>query len=219
MVKLSLPAIEVLASVGGYAGVSFLSQTTAATLLSAAVWLSDTDNWDGSGYELTDVEIDRIKKIVANAESELMQNAIGMIIPSVQNAIPPGTLICDGQTYLRVDYPELYDNIYPSFIIDSTSFFVPDMTARFAGGFAPGIPIGTTGGTLTETLNINQIPSHNHSYSNYQNVPLLEGLGVPYPLAVTAPELPRLTGNRGGSQPHNNVPPYLAVGWLIIAGR
>lgn len=219
VVKLSLSAIEGLANVGGYAGLSFLSQKTAATLLSVAVWLSDVGNWDGSGYVLSDSEIDRIKKLVASLEYEVMQSAVGMVISSVTQECLPGTLWCDGALYLRVDYPELYGAIHSNFHVDANSFNVPDMRGCFPRCTTTANQVGSVGGTETETLTTSQMPIHRHGLLQFQNVPLLEGAGIPYPLAVSGPQLPTITDNSGGGQSHNNLPPFFTVGYLIVAGR
>ncbi|GAI34773.1 unnamed protein product, partial [marine sediment metagenome] len=73
MGKLSLPAILELASSGAYAGIYDLSNNTATTILCVAVWLSNINNWDGAGYSLTDDEIDQIRALVAELDSEIMQ--------------------------------------------------------------------------------------------------------------------------------------------------
>ena len=73
MVKsLDLAQINDLADSGAYGGGRILSPTSAATILSAGVWLSDLQNWQGAGYDLTEDEIDEIEALVAELEYEVM---------------------------------------------------------------------------------------------------------------------------------------------------
>lgn len=71
--------------------------------------------------------------------------------------------------------------------------------------------LGDTGGEATHTLTINEMPSHNHS------IEMTSG-GVAYQVERVPFGNQSVWGNSnmpikptGGSQPHNNMPPYLAV--------
>lgn len=77
---------------------------------------------------------------------------------------------------------------------------------------------GTTGGEATHTLNINQIPIHDHFVymgTGNENPAGVWGNVSVSPLTNTSKSV---TSSTGGSQPHNNMPPYLAVYvWQRIA--
>lgn len=55
---------------------------------------------------------------------------VGCVIPFTSITAPQGWLVCDGQTYASVDYPDLYDTIGSSYGGDATNFQVPDYTNK-----------------------------------------------------------------------------------------
>ena len=71
---------------------------------------------------------------------------------------------------------------------------------------------GATGGTATHTLSVSEMPQHSHkeNYSNLYNVGGGVVLGSGNVCYANA-GLNYYTENTGGGQPHNNMPPYLAV--------
>ena len=70
---------------------------------------------------------------------------------------------------------------------------------------------GSTGGSATHTLTINQIPSHNHSIRMKENAIASGSSFSRISSAGSISSETNLTNYVGGSQPHNNMPPYLTV--------
>lgn len=83
---------------------------------------------------------------------------------------------------------------------------------------------GSTGGEATHTLSVDEMPSHRHSSDSYLNGYANSGIveqdrycswtnyGTSYNNAPnTAESGPVRTSFVGGSQPHNNMPPYLSI--------
>ena len=67
-------------------------------------------------------------------------------------SLPTGYLWCDGTSYLRATYPDLFTAIGTSFgSVDGTHFSVPDLRDAYPKGKGGGDSLGTTGGALTHT--------------------------------------------------------------------
>ena len=82
---------------------------------------------------------------------------------------------------------------------------------RFLLGADDTYAAGSTGGEAEHTLTIDEMPKHNHEIDNLN----ASGNATPY-MTVQAQDKVGYDGNvqtmyAGGSQPHNNMPPYLAV--------
>lgn len=149
-----------------------LSAESAAVLLFAGEFLGRRSNWLDRGVdpldEVTDADWDAIEKLVGNLYEALMNPLIGTVMPVLTATVPSNMLLCDGSTYLRVDYPALYAALDSAFIVDADHFIVPDMRGRVALGAglaASGTTysVGGTGGSEQVSLVSNQMPSHTHT--------------------------------------------------------
>jgi len=191
---------------------SGMTATVLFTCLDAANRLYD---WQGVGYDLTPTEIDTIQSILAEARHELMSGIVGQVIAWSGNIAPENCLLCDGSTFSREDYPNLYAKINAVYIVDSDHFNVPDLRSRFVLGSPSLVAIGVTGGEENHTLTEAEMPSHSHT------VELTTGIAGVAPgevvFDVTVPILTDNTGNTGGGGSHNNMPPFLQLAYYIVA--
>lgn len=73
--------------------------------------------------------------------------------------------------------------------------------------------VGTTGGEEQHTLTINEMPKHNHAQSLNDNGTRSNWAGYDWGITNTSRDYAGsdLAQYAGGSQPHNNMPPYFVV--------
>jgi microcystin-dependent protein len=89
---------------------------------------------------------------------------------SSQNTDMGDWLLCDGRSFLKAQYTDLYNVISTSFgSVDSEHFNIPDFRGRVFGSISIGHPSGQAVGTEEETLTIPQMPSHNHVATSDNN--------------------------------------------------
>lgn len=139
-----------------------------------------------------------------------------------------GWLICDGSAVSRTTYADLFNIIGTSFGAGdgSTTFNLPDMRGRVAGGIGNGLGLtarsmGAAVGAETHTLTINEMPSHDHGGSTGAG-----GFGTNSTnpaVSATTMDVADNNGNhthainaQGGGQAHNNMQPTLFLGNVFI---
>lgn len=165
-------------------------------------------------------------------------------IASLPEATAPSAndyLILQGFSTQRIKWSALLDKLYPvGCIYQSTSSTSP---ASFLGGtweqikdrfiLAAGntYAADSTGGEAEHTLTINEIATHSHAETKVMTNGTLGFIINPTKNGATAGDILGIgqqswqtgkgavdTGSTGGSEPHNNMPPYLTVYvWKRIA--
>lgn len=157
---------------------------------------------------------------------------IGEVRPNAGNVVPNGWLSCDGQSLAIASYPDLYAVIGVAFGGDGvTSFNVPDLRGRVAIGVGQGVTLtnrnrGDSGGVETESLSIAEMPSHTHGLrANSSNGTTDRAAGgtwardpaaVPeYGTTADASLGAAAVGGSGGGLAHNNMIPFLTIGYMI----
>ena len=95
----------------------------------------------------------------------------------------------------------------------------PDLRSRFIYG-GDGSNNGTTGGEVSVALKTENIPAHDHVYyldTTKQGIATDNGTWLvdAGTVGTKITEHPRTTEPTGGDQPHNNMPPYYVLAYII----
>jgi microcystin-dependent protein len=137
-----------------------------------------------------------------------------------------GWAFCNGALIAISENDALFNLIGTTYGGDGqTTFALPDLQSRVPMHVGSGFALGQTGGAESVTLTIGQIPAHSHvpqansnqgsqagpgggvwasaSINDYSN-------GVPS-IALDAGAI----GSSGGSQPHDNMPPFVVINFII----
>lgn len=176
--------------------------------------LTFPSNWEQYGAvtpdEIAAAMMDMFDDFVFQRERCAM---IGSIVAAATEDAPPGTLLCDGATYVGADYPLLFAAIASEFK-SGANFTVPDLRGRVVMGVGPGYPFSQDGGTAEQSLTIDQIPPHDHAIDHYFTALAL----APGELPVLIPDpFVTVTGTTGGGFDHNNLQPFLVLNYYIVA--
>jgi microcystin-dependent protein len=138
-----------------------------------------------------------------------------------------GWAFCDGQQLAIADNQTLFTLIGTTYGGDGqTTFALPDLRSRVPIHQGNGLVVGQAGGAEQVTLTTSQIPAHSHvpqanSGPGNQQGPgggvwATPSTGTIY--SNVAPSLvmdPGAVGSAGGSQPHDNMVPFLGVNFII----
>ena len=158
---------------------------------------------------------------------------IGEIRMFAGNFPPNGWMFCEGQTLPISENDVLFQLIGTTYGGDGEETFnLPNLASRFPMHMGTG-PDGTTyqigemAGTEQETLTLQQIPNHTHAFSAVDaqpgnqvaptnNLPALSLNVVPFINdAVSGSFNSGSIQPVGGSQPHENMQPFLCINFII----
>ncbi|MES2812427.1 MAG: tail fiber protein [Bacteroidota bacterium] len=158
---------------------------------------------------------------------------VGQVKMFAGNFPPRGWAFCDGQLLSISENEVLFTLIGTTYGGDGqTTFAVPDLRGRVVVGTGQGAGLssrilGETGGSETNTMTINQMPTHNHfvntvTANGNQNLPTGN-----FPAGTTVLDKEYSNGSAnttfragmlspsGNNQPINNIQPCLAVSFII----
>jgi microcystin-dependent protein len=172
----------------------------------------------------------------------MAQPYVGEIRMFAGNFAPAGWMFCEGQLLPISENETLFQLIGTTYGGDGQeTFALPDLRGRIPIHQGNGFTLAETGGVEQVTLTVPQIPAHNHALLANAQAPAGVGATVPEGGGQNAPaggllaqpsstqqgvraynvQAPDVNLNAaavaptGGTQPHSNMQPYLAVDFII----
>lgn len=146
------------------------------------------------------------------------------------NLVPKGWAPCDGQLLPISQNTALFSLLGTTYGGDGKSTFaLPNLNGSSPVGAGQGAglstyDLGQTGGSETVTLRVSEIPGHSHRISGVASVGDRDVPEGPLAQSSIRSSLYAPTSDTTMAQgavaepsgmPHNNMPPYLAVGFFI----
>jgi microcystin-dependent protein len=152
---------------------------------------------------------------------------IGEIRLFAGNFEPAGWAFCNGQLLAIAQNDALFALIGTTYGGDGqTTFALPDLRGRVPVHIGPAFVQGQSGGVEQVTLTVSQLPSHGHTVLGTTS-PATDPAPAGHVLAESpftqlyqssAPSVGMAADavqSIGGSQPHLNMQPYLALNFII----
>ena len=143
------------------------------------------------------------------------------------NFAPVGWAFCNGALIPISENDALFTLIGTTYGGDGQeTFALPNLQSRVPVHVGPGFALGESGGTESVTLTVSQIPAHSHvpqclAGAGNQNKPDGGVWASSSPATYYASAAPSVTmdpaaiGSSGGSQPHDNMVPFLVINFIL----
>ena len=151
---------------------------------------------------------------------------VGEIRMFAGNFAPAGWAFCNGALIPIDQNPTLFQLIGTTYGGDGqNNFALPNLQSRLPLHVGQGFALGQTGGAESVTLTTSQIPAHSHvpqgTTDPASQVSPAGGVWATpsSPLYNSSPPAnsmnPAAIGVAGGSQPHDNMQPFLVVNFIL----
>lgn len=142
------------------------------------------------------------------------------------NFAPVGWMFCQGQLLPISENEVLFNLIGTTYGGDGQSTFaLPDLQSRIPIHQGNGFTLAQAGGSETVTLTAQQTPTHTHTMMASNDVPAgsspqnsVPGQAAAKLYRAGSPSVSlnaQSMGSAGGSQPHENVQPFLCINFII----
>jgi microcystin-dependent protein len=151
---------------------------------------------------------------------------IGQVFMFAGNFSPKGYAFCNGQLLPISQNQALFSLLGTTYGGNGqTTFALPDLRGRIPVHAGNGFVQGQTSGETTHTLTTNEMPAHTHlpsgaSATGTQRSPqnTVWAASTSPTFSDSAPNTtmaPQALAQTGGNQPHDNMPPYQVVNFII----
>ena len=141
------------------------------------------------------------------------------------NFPPKGWTFCNGQLLPINQNQALFSILGTTFGGDGRQTFgLPNLQGRSPIHVGNGIVLGELGGETAHTLNISELPAHNHVPVGSNDQATLTAATAnlwgsdssnPFTPTPAVAMNPACIGAVGGNQPHENMSPYLVLNFII----
>lgn len=140
---------------------------------------------------------------------------------------PSGWAFCDGSILPIAENVALFELIGTTYGGDGQqNFALPDLRGRLPTHRSGSVAIGQRGGVETVTLTVPQLPVHSHAFLGTSNqggstnppsnvVAQIPGGNAYIQDTASVALSPQSVLSTGGSQPHENMQPYLCVSFIV----
>ena len=177
-------------------------------------------NWvDNSQPAITAAQLNRMEKGIEDCSGQGNANELAIAanaeaIRTLESGIQLGSISITQLLLMAHPIGSIYSSTVatsPADLFGGTWVRIKDAFLLSAGDTYSA---GSTGGSATHTLTVDEMPSHSHDVGIAY--PFEAGSALPFVPYSSNPE-PYVVGNydvvkfTGNNQPHNNMPPYLAV--------
>lgn len=160
---------------------------------------------------------------------------VGGIVPYAGSSatIPDGWLLCDGASLSRTTFADLFAVVGTTYGSTASTFRVPNLTGRFPLGDDATTTLGEVGGAATVTLTSANLPAHTHGseagHTHVADVHTHASQTVAAGTGATVSDTPVAATDTttsggghthtsvGGDAAHENMPPYIALHYIIRA--
>jgi len=152
---------------------------------------------------------------------------VGEIRMFAGNFAPAGWAFCNGALIPISENETLFNLIGTTYGGDGTNTFaLPDLQSRIPVHVGPGFALAQTGGAETVTLTTSQIPAHSHvpqaqAAGGVNSSPANAFWAEPASGTIYDNAAPSVAmnaaaiGSSGGSQPHDNMVPFLVINFIL----
>jgi microcystin-dependent protein len=146
----------------------------------------------------------------------------GTIVAYGGMTAPDGWLLCDGMEISRAGYGTLFSVIGTIYGQGDqvTTFKLPDLRGRAAIGAGQGTGLTTralaeVGGEEQHVLSVAEMPSHTHREKGSNRLDVANGGGIHVQDVDNTSFAAIDSGATGGGMPHNTMPPFVALNYII----